>query len=99
MRLYTYLATEFVIYSEIYHLIQSISEIIQTLHTLNYFYSIIDPTHRSSFKPKDGNRLTREQIIEMRRYMLLYLKQLVRSSSGPQEEEHQAILNYLHTVH
>ncbi|CAF0768631.1 unnamed protein product [Rotaria sordida] len=52
-----------------------------------------------SFKPKglDGNRLTREQIIEMRHYMLLYLKQFVISSSGTQEEELQAILNYLHT--
>jgi hypothetical protein len=47
----------------------------------------------------DGNRPTREQIIEMRRYMLLYLKQLVISSSGTHEEELQAILNYLHTVH
>jgi len=35
----------------------------------------------------------------MRRYMLLYLKQLVISSSGTHEEELQAILNYLHTVH
>jgi hypothetical protein len=31
--------------------------------------------------------------------MLLYLKQLVISSSGTHEEELQAILNYLHTVH
>ncbi len=31
--------------------------------------------------------------------MLLYLKQLVTSSSGTQEEELQAIINYLHTVH
>ena len=35
----------------------------------------------------------------MRRYMLLYLKQLLIKSSGTQEEELQAILNYLHTVH
>ncbi len=31
--------------------------------------------------------------------MLLYMKQLVISSPGTQEEELQAILNYLHTVH
>ncbi|CAF3907510.1 unnamed protein product [Rotaria magnacalcarata] len=101
MRLYTYLATEFVAYSEIYHLLQPISEIIQTLHTIKYFYWVVDPSHRSGFKPKgsDGHRPTREQVIEMRRYMLLYLKQLVISSSGTQEEELQAILNYLHTVH
>lgn len=46
----------------------------------------------------DGNRPTQEQLREMRRYMLLYLKQLVIRSSGTQEEELQAILNYLHTV-
>jgi len=48
---------------------------------------------------QDDNRPTREQIIEMRRFMLLYMKQLVISSEGTQEEELQAILNYLHTVH
>jgi len=52
MRLYTYLATEFVTYSEIYHLIQPISGIIQTLHTIKYFYWIVDPTHRSGYQPK-----------------------------------------------
>jgi hypothetical protein len=31
--------------------------------------------------------------------MLLYMKQLVISSPGTQEEELEAILNYLHTVH
>ncbi|CAF3745821.1 unnamed protein product [Rotaria sp. Silwood1] len=77
------------------------NEIIQTLHVLKYFYWIVGLHDRNGFKPKDldGNRPTREQIIEMRRYMLLYLKQLVISSSGTQEEELQAILNYLHTVH
>ena len=116
MRLYIYLATEFASYAEIYHLIQPISGIIQTLHTIKYFYWIVDPSHRSGYQPKgignhefplsrtirrtlDGNRPTRDQIIEMRRYMLLYLKQLVIKSSGTQEEELQAIINYLHTVH
>ncbi|CAF3634388.1 unnamed protein product [Adineta steineri] len=97
MRLYTYLATEFITYNEIYHSIQPISGIIQTLHTLKYFYWIVKPSHQA--KALDDNRPTREQITEMRRYMLLYMKQLVVSSSGTQEEELQAILNYLHTVH
>ena len=52
MRLYTYLATEFVTYNGIYHLIQPITEIIQTLHTIKYFYWIVDPSHRSGYKPK-----------------------------------------------
>ncbi|CAF1181559.1 unnamed protein product [Rotaria sp. Silwood1] len=96
MRLYTYLATEFVAYNETYQSIQPISGIIQTLHTLKYFYWIVDPNHQS--KVTDDNRPTREQIIEMRCYMLLYMKQLVISSPGTQEEELQAILNYLHTI-
>ena len=97
MRLYTYLATEFVTYNEIYHSIQPISGIIQTLHTLKHYYWVVDPGHHS--KASDDNRPTPEQIIEMRRYMLLYMKQLVISSPGTQEEELQTILNYLHTVH
>ncbi|CAF4275951.1 unnamed protein product, partial [Rotaria sp. Silwood2] len=100
MRLYTYLATEFVAYNETYQSIQPISGIIQTLHTLKYFYWIVDPSRRNGYKSKisDENRPTREQIIEMRCYMLLYMKQLVISSPGTQEEELQAILNYLHTI-
>jgi hypothetical protein len=31
--------------------------------------------------------------------MLLYMKQLIISSPDTQEDELQAILNYLHTVH
>ncbi|CAF0884401.1 unnamed protein product [Adineta ricciae] len=97
MRLYTYLATEFVTYNEIYHSIQPISGIIQTLHTLKYFYWIVNPSYQA--KAVDNNRPTREQIVELRSYMLLYMKQLVISSPGTQEEELHAILNYLHTVH
>ena len=52
MRLYTYLATEFVTFAEIYHLIQPISGIVQTLHTIKYFYWIVDPSHRSGYEPK-----------------------------------------------
>lgn len=52
MRLYTYLATEFAAFAEIYHLIQPISGIIQTMHTIKYFYWIVDPSHRSGYEPK-----------------------------------------------
>jgi hypothetical protein len=52
MRLYTYLATEFVTYNEIYHSIQPFSGIIQTLHTLKYFYWIVDPSHQSKASGK-----------------------------------------------
>ncbi len=56
MRLYTYLATEFAAYAEIYHLIQPISGILQTLHTIKYFYWIVDPSHRSGYQPKGSGK-------------------------------------------
>ncbi|CAF1201845.1 unnamed protein product, partial [Rotaria magnacalcarata] len=100
MRLYTYLATEFVSYNEMYDSIRPISGIIQTLNTLKYVYWIVEPTRPSIYQAKilDADRPTREQIVEMRSYMLLYMKQLVISGPGTQEEELQAILNYLHTI-
>lgn len=97
MRLYTYLATEFVTYSQMYQSIQPISGIIQTLHTLKYFYWIVQP---KSYVVKTFvvDRPKREEIVEIRGFMLLFMKQLVISSPGTQEEELQAILNYLHTI-
>lgn len=56
MRLYLYLATEFVTFAEIYYLIQPISGIVQTLHTIKYFYWIVDPSHRSGYQPKGGGK-------------------------------------------
>ena len=56
MRLYIYLATEFVTFAEIYYLIQPISGIVQTLHTIKYFYWIVDPSHRSGYQPKGGGK-------------------------------------------
>ncbi|CAF0746128.1 unnamed protein product [Didymodactylos carnosus] len=101
MVLYTYLATEFVTYADIYNSIQPISGIIQTLHTLKYYYWVIDPLHRSGYEPKgtEGNRPSAAQIIEIRQFMLLYMKQLIITGPGIQEDELQAILSYLHTVH
>jgi hypothetical protein len=61
MRLYTYLATEFVTYNEIYHSIQPISGIIQTLHTLKYFYWIVDSSHQSKTSGNNKNFLLKKK--------------------------------------
>ena len=47
----------------------------------------------------DDNRPTCQQISEIRCFMLLYVKQLLISSSDTQGEELEYILNYLHTIH
>lgn len=100
-KLYSYLATEFVNDLQIYANIRRISAVIQTMHALKYYYFMIDPENRSGFKAKaiDSQRPSLEQISSLRNYMILFVKELVTKENGVQDDELQAILNYLHTVH
>lgn len=43
-------------------------------------------------------RPNRHIINQLRAYMLLFIKELVTKENGIQQEELQALLNYLHTV-
>ena len=99
-KLYSYLATEFVNDLNIYVNIRRISAVIQTVHALKYYYWVADPRNRSGYEPKSIETLrpNRNTIIQLRAYMLLYLKELVTKENGVQQDEVQAILNYLHTV-
>jgi hypothetical protein len=54
--------------------------------------------HHSS-PPSDGPRPTEEQVRELRGYMLAYVKQIVLKGMGVHEDELQAMLNFLTTVH
>ena len=47
----------------------------------------------------DGPRPTREEVKELRAYMILYVKEIVLKGSGVQDDEIQALLNFLTTVH
>jgi hypothetical protein len=100
-KLYSYLATEFVNDLNIYINIRRISAVIQIVHALKYYYWIVDPIHRSGYESKaiESKRPKRDTIIQLRAYMLLYLKELVIKENGVQSDELQALLNYLHTVH
>jgi len=99
-KLYSYLATDFVNDLNIYINIRRISAVIQTVHALKYYYWIVDPKDRSGHESKsiESLRPGRNTIIQLRSYMLLYLKELVTKESGVQQDELQALLNYLHTV-
>lgn len=99
-KLYSYLATDFVNDLNIYINIRRISAVIQTIHALKYYYWIVDPRDRSGYESKsiESLRPNRTTIIQLRSYMLLYLKELVTKEAGVQQDELQALLNYLHTV-
>ncbi|XP_069954303.1 neurobeachin isoform X3 [Cherax quadricarinatus] len=101
MRLYTYLATEFLSDAQIYGSVRRVSTVLQTMHTLKYYYWVVNPRDKSGINPKglDGPRPSDKDIVSLRAYMLLFLKQLIMIGNGVKEDELQAILNFLSTMH
>lgn len=73
----------------------------QLMHTLKYYYWVINPADSSGIAPKglDGPRPSQKEIISLRAFMLLFLKQLILKDRGVKEDELQSILNYLLTMH
>ncbi|XP_025413639.1 neurobeachin isoform X3 [Sipha flava] len=99
-RLYTYLATEFLSDTQIYSNVRRVSTVLQTVHTLKYYYWVVNPRNKSGIVPKglDGPRPAQKDILIIRGYILLFLKQLMMLGVGLKEDELQSIINYLTTV-
>ncbi|KAI8127766.1 Neurobeachin [Lucilia cuprina] len=92
-RLYSYLATEFLSDTQIYSNVRRVSTVLQTVHTLKYYYWVVNP------RAKNGPRPAQKDILAIRAYILLFLKQLIMIGQGVKEDELQSILNYLTTMH
>uniref|UniRef100_A0AAX7U175 Neurobeachin n=1 Tax=Astatotilapia calliptera TaxID=8154 RepID=A0AAX7U175_ASTCA len=101
LSLYTYLSSEFIGTATIYTTIRRIGTVLQLMHTLKYYYWAINPLECSGITPKglDGPRPSQKEIISLRAFMLLFLKQLILKDRGVKEDELQSILNYLLTMH
>lgn len=52
LTLYTYLATEFISTVTIYNAIRRVGTVLQVMHTLKYYYWVINPQDRSGVVPK-----------------------------------------------
>ncbi|XP_076665193.1 A kinase anchor protein rugose isoform X15 [Andrena cerasifolii] len=100
-RLYSYLATEFLSDTQIYSNVRRVSTVLQTVHTLKYYYWVANPRAKSGITPKglDGPRPQQKDILTIRPYILLFLKQLIMIGNGVKDDELQSILNYLTTIH
>ncbi|XP_018307745.1 neurobeachin isoform X4 [Mycetomoellerius zeteki] len=100
-RLYSYLATEFLSDTQIYSNVRRVSTVLQTVHTLKYYYWVANPRGKSGITPKglDGPRPQQKDILTIRSYILLFLKQLIMIGNGVKDDELQSILNYLTTMH
>ncbi|MBN3301563.1 NBEA protein, partial [Amia calva] len=101
LSLYTYLSAEFIGTATIYSTIRRVGTVLQLMHTLKYYYWAINPVDSSGITPKglDGPRPSQKEIISLRAFMLLFLKQLILKDRGVKEDELQSILNYLLTMH
>lgn len=51
-RLYSYLATEFLADTQIYSNVRRVSTVLQTIHTLKYYYWVVNPRAKSGITPK-----------------------------------------------
>eukprot|EP00062_Callorhinchus_milii_P007037 gi/632948285/ref/XP_007889506.1/ PREDICTED: neurobeachin [Callorhinchus milii] len=101
LSLYTYLSAEFIGTATIYSTIRRVGTVLQLMHTLKYYYWVVNPNDCSGISPKgqDGPRPSQKEIISLRAFMLLFLKQLILKDRGVKEDELQSILNYLLTMH
>ncbi|KAI1887446.1 hypothetical protein AGOR_G00190380 [Albula goreensis] len=101
LSLYTYLATEFISTVTIYSAIRRVGTVMQVMHMLKYFYWVTNPQDCSGVQPQglDGPRPNQKEILSLRAFMLLFIKQLVMKDHGVKEDELQSILNYLLTIH
>ncbi|XP_036880518.2 lipopolysaccharide-responsive and beige-like anchor protein isoform X1 [Manis javanica] len=101
LTLYTYVSTEFIGTVNIYNAIRRVGTVLLIMHTLKYYYWAVNPQDRSGITPKglDGPRPNQKEILSLRALLLMFIKQLVMKDSGVKEDELQAILNYLLTMH
>uniref|UniRef100_A0A8K9V795 Neurobeachin n=1 Tax=Oncorhynchus mykiss TaxID=8022 RepID=A0A8K9V795_ONCMY len=79
LSLYTYLSAEFIGTATIYTTIRRIGTVLQLMHSLKYYYWTCNPEASSGITPKglDGPRPTQQEIISLRAFLLLFLKQLI----------------------
>uniref|UniRef100_A0A3Q2QGZ1 Neurobeachin n=1 Tax=Fundulus heteroclitus TaxID=8078 RepID=A0A3Q2QGZ1_FUNHE len=101
LTLYTYIATEFISTVTIYNAVRRVGTVLQVMHTLKYYYWVVNPHDRSGVTPKgaDGPRPNQKEILSLRAFLLLFIKQLIMKDHGVKEDELQSILNYLLTMH
>ncbi|XP_029767845.1 neurobeachin-like [Terrapene carolina triunguis] len=79
LSLYTYLSAEFIGTATIYTTIRRVGTVLQLMHTLKYYYWVVNPADSSGITPKglEGPRPSQKEIISLRAFMLLFLKQLI----------------------
>ena len=83
-----------IVFSEV----RRISTVLQLLHSLKYYYWLSEDKS-IPMKARDPTlRPNKSELLSIRSYILLFIKQLILKGNGVHLDELQAILNYLTTV-
>ncbi|OXB62206.1 hypothetical protein ASZ78_013937 [Callipepla squamata] len=90
LSLYTYLSAEFIGTATIYNTIRRVGTVLQLMHTLKYYYWVVNPADSSGITPKGLGRVSYLPFEACSRRM---------QDRGVKEDELQSILNYLLTMH
>uniref|UniRef100_A0A8C9U6A5 LPS-responsive vesicle trafficking, beach and anchor containing n=1 Tax=Scleropages formosus TaxID=113540 RepID=A0A8C9U6A5_SCLFO len=88
--LYTYLCTEFISTVTIYSAIRRVSTVLQVMHTLKYYYWVVNPQDRSGITPKGQGETD---------YLMLCVFVVHCFGKGAVLSVYVFILNYLLTMH
>ncbi|XP_048826742.1 lipopolysaccharide-responsive and beige-like anchor protein [Brienomyrus brachyistius] len=99
--LYAYLSTEFISTETIYSGTRKMGTALQVMHTIKYFYWVVNPEDRSGVMPRglDGPRPSRKEMLSLRAFLLLFIKQFILKDFGTVDEVLDSILSHLLTLH
>ncbi|KAG9510508.1 Neurobeachin, partial [Fragariocoptes setiger] len=91
-------ATHISVAEHIFGEVRRVSTVLQLLHSLKYYYWMSDEKGYS-VKARDMSlRPDRENLLTIRSYILMFIKELILKSNYIPHDELQGILNYLSTV-
>ena len=82
----------------IFNEVRRISTVLQLLHSLKYYYWLVEEKSYHVKAQDYKYRPTYDELETIRSYILLFIKQLIIKGNGIHLDELQAVLNYLTTV-
>lgn len=82
----------------IFNEVRRISTVLQLLHSLKYYYWLVEEKSYTMKATEYSLRPTYDELETIRSYILLFIKQLIIKGNGIHLDELQSILNYLTTV-
>uniref|UniRef100_A0A7E4V5F5 BEACH-type PH domain-containing protein n=1 Tax=Panagrellus redivivus TaxID=6233 RepID=A0A7E4V5F5_PANRE len=108
VRLYTYLAEEFLANASLLAIIRRTSTVVELMHTLKVHYFVVEPRPPSTYTVRnveDHNLISKDALTEIRRNILLLVEKLMFLKAANQddkeinrEDEFQCLFNFLATV-